>query len=297
MANKLSRSEIESLLAAVRADSAVLPKSDESIDQNVDFDSFDRNAIAGSFFNELMRHTVDGLVRAAGLALTVDSVELLDQPVAEPSVASVILQLADDGGDTWTLRLSPDLVLPMAATTLAAPLEDYVDRTEQRLSFIERQLLEPVFYQTIHHLNEQRFLDNSLSIHDVRIMDESTPDESRRTVEPDLVAMCTVHGNGAPFAGTLEFQVPAVVLGRQSYERPQISTDESTLELTVVLMETEITSAEVAELAVGDVLMTEIASTSLLSATIDGLPAFRGTMGISQGRKALRVTEKVTVPA
>ena len=115
--------------------------------------------------------------------------------------------------------------------------------------------------------------------------------------------MCTIHGiNNQPFTGTLTFEVPvAVLLGQsgQSYER-LIPRDESSLELTVAsvaLTETGITRSEVAELEIGDLLITEINPASLLTATIDGLPAYRGTMGIFQGRKALRVAEKVANPA
>jgi flagellar motor switch protein FliM len=294
MADKLSPSEIESLLAAVRADSTVLPTTDEPIDEDVDFKSFDRNAIADSFFAELMQHTVKGLALALGLEMTVQSVEQCHGSPAETPEPSVTVKMTNLEADTWTLKLHSDLVLPMTAAALGAPLEDYQNRPERQLSFVERQLLEPLIHRAVHYLNEQRLLDSPLLIHDAEPSDISIVDESRSNCQPGQMAICTIHGiNDQPFTGTLTFEVPAAVFEGQSCERPTIECDGSTLEVIVELTASEIDRSEVSGLEIGDLLMTEVDPSSLLTATIDGLPAYRGTMGIFQGRKALRITEKV----
>jgi flagellar motor switch protein FliM len=61
----------------------------------------------------------------------------------------------------------------------------------------------------------------------------------------------------------------------------------------VTLAETQISSDELADLRVGDIIATETAADSPMTVSIDGIGKFRGKPGAFQGRKAVRLTDSI----
>jgi flagellar motor switch protein FliM len=62
-------------------------------------------------------------------------------------------------------------------------------------------------------------------------------------------------------------------------------------EVRVMLAETPIAEAELADLRVGDIIATETAADSPAVVSIEGVARFRAKAGVCQGRKAVRITE------
>lgn len=288
MADSLSRSEIESLLAATRADSAILPASG-GINQNVDFKSFDRDAATKQYFTELIQCTVDAISQSVGIELAIGDVDTSTQLNFEYSEEWTQVFM-EAGGGQWALLMHSDLVLPITAAILGAPKDNDLEQRQKSLSFIELSLIQPVFESVTNHLNQHAYADGALRL--IKATSEiETDSEPVKTDVSKHAANCRIEGPG--FSGILHFQLPknAIPTGKPAFSIP--ATAKRTANVEVLLTGTSICRADLAELAIGDILMTEIAPESLLTASVDGLPSFRGTMGIFQGRKALQIEEKV----
>jgi flagellar motor switch protein FliM len=71
----------------------------------------------------------------------------------------------------------------------------------------------------------------------------------------------------------------------------------SSAELRVTLAETQITTGDLADLRVGDIIATETAADSPATVSIEGSAKFRGKPGVYHGRRAVRLTEEIEIPA
>ena len=67
---------------------------------------------------------------------------------------------------------------------------------------------------------------------------------------------------------------------------------DATVDIVVTAATTPITAAELADLRVGDVLVTETSPDTPLEVLIDGTPEFRAAAGVHRGRKAIRITSR-----
>jgi len=69
------------------------------------------------------------------------------------------------------------------------------------------------------------------------------------------------------------------------------------VELNVRLAETQLSTGDVMNLEVGDIIMTEAPSELGGEISIDGRAIFRGVPGVYRGKKAIRITETLIAPA
>lgn len=69
------------------------------------------------------------------------------------------------------------------------------------------------------------------------------------------------------------------------------------IELTVRLAETQLSTGDVMNLEVGDIIMTEAPSELGGEISVGGRPIFRGVPGVYRGKKAIRITETLVPPA
>ena len=63
--------------------------------------------------------------------------------------------------------------------------------------------------------------------------------------------------------------------------------------MKVTLAETQISAGELADLRVGDIIATETAAEGPAIVSIEGTAKFRAKPGVFQGRKAVRLTERM----
>lgn len=311
MADSLSRSEIESLLAATKADSALLPKSDIDFDDGVDFESFLHNPAADGFFARLAQDTVDCLNLNTNLNLTVgefsdiQSSELgspqpnqpstsnsTPKPKPKPTAPSWTISMRSPNGEKWAIVFGADLIFAMIGSILGTPND--TDRLEQKLSFIEERLVRPVLFRIVEHLNQQGYCEGHLQHQgDGTDLSHLNPESAATQTGDPVSRTATFSIHGPDFMTTMSLTAPksAILNAEATTGRPKPNI--STAQVEVCLTETSIAAIDVSGLEIGDILMTDIDPESLLTATVDDLPAFRGTMGIFQGRKALQIEEKV----
>jgi flagellar motor switch protein FliM len=98
--------------------------------------------------------------------------------------------------------------------------------------------------------------------------------------------------------GLMSLQIPlttvALLLGQRNAAGTDSncstpSKDSNTVELVASLGDTPITTDELANLAVGDVIATDRPATEPIAVSQDGVVKFQARLGASQGRKALEI--------
>ena len=102
---------------------------------------------------------------------------------------------------------------------------------------------------------------------------------------------CLIEGPG--FTSRIVFHAPASACLGVAEDIRSSQMTVTTVQIEASLTTTTISADDISNLEIGDILMTDIDPESLLIASVDDVPAFRGTMGIFQGRKALLIAEKV----
>lgn len=73
----------------------------------------------------------------------------------------------------------------------------------------------------------------------------------------------------------------------------QAGVSQAPVKLTALLAETKLTTSEVRHLEVGDVLLTEHPRNSAVKVLVEGRPLFEGFVGLYRGHKAIRVSRRL----
>jgi len=75
-----------------------------------------------------------------------------------------------------------------------------------------------------------------------------------------------------------------------------VGISQAKVELIVELANTHLTAGDIANLAVGDVILTEQGEGAGLTVSIENRPMYRGEAGLFKGHKAVRVTRIIEKP-
>lgn len=113
-----------------------------------------------------------------------------------------------------------------------------------------------------------------------------------------IMNLCIPFNTIEPLSGKLSSDSWAAYTKKAADPRQQLSLEtgvtQARVEMVVTLATTRLMAREVMDLAVGDVIMTEHEKTSGLEVNVEGRPLFLGYPGLLKGHKAIRIGERVT---
>jgi flagellar motor switch protein FliM len=330
MADVLSQSEVESLLAALEpaGDSAdAASQTDHAAQVSVyDFKRPERVS------KEQMQafHTLhESFSRELGAALSamlrnICEVKLIsvDQLTYGEFVFSVeaptcfILVNSEGLDGQIILDLSPAIIFPIVDRLLGGGRDAGADGPIQRaLTEIEVRLAKRVTDLILAALENSwsDICELKLSVAQV----ESNPQLVQIVPPNEVIVLLSFEVKLADSCGILNLCIPfntieskASKLTSDSWgantkheldpaQRLNLDTGltQARIELNVRLAETQLSTGDVMNLEVGDIIMTETPSELGGEILVDGRPIFRGVPGVYRGRKAIRITETLIAPA
>lgn len=116
-----------------------------------------------------------------------------------------------------------------------------------------------------------------------------------------IMNLCIPFNTIEPVASKLSANTWSTYTQKQADRRQRMNLESgiagSKVQLIVYLAESKLTAAELATLAVGDVIMTDCRSHETLQVCVEGRPKFHGHAGLFQGQKAVRVGRSIVPPA
>jgi flagellar motor switch protein FliM len=116
-----------------------------------------------------------------------------------------------------------------------------------------------------------------------------------------IMNLCIPFNTIEPVASKLSSNTWSSYTQKQADKRQRMNLEtgiaSSAVQLLVYLAESKLTAAELATLAVGDVIMTDCRSHKPLQVCVEGRPKFHGHAGLYKGHKAVRIGKPIVPPA
>jgi flagellar motor switch protein FliM len=329
MADVLSQSEVESLLAALEPGDAAAgaarlsePAARVSV---YDFKRPERVSIEQM---QALQTLHEGFSRELGAALStmlrnICEVKLID--VSQLTYSEFVFKLEDptcfilvdskglDG--QIILDLSPSIVFPIVDRLLGGSRGPQAQGPKQRpLTQIEIRLATRVTDLILQSLSNSWSDICDLQLKVVQV--ESNPQLVQIVPPNEVVVLISFEITLAESKGILKLCIPFNTIeskagkftstswgshDRRELDEAQKRNLESSLslakiELDVQIAETDLSTADVMNLEVGDIIMTEVPAERGATISISGRPIFRGVPGIYRGKKAICITETLEPP-
>ncbi len=333
MADVLSQSEVESLLAALDPSGAATQNSrdkprggDDPYGQISVYD-FKRPERVSKEQMRAFHGLHEGFSREFGAALsgmlrTIVEVKLIsvDQLTYNEFVFSLenptcfnILKAAPLEGH-MILDLNPSIIFPIVDRLLGGGRTAAPTIPRRPLTEIELRLVSRMTDLVIDGLKNawHNVIDLNLSVTQV----ESNP-QFAQIVPPNevivlisfeitlgeirgIMNLCIPYNTIEPLAGKFTANTWSTYTQKQAEPRQVLNLETSVssagVELVVYLADTRLTAGEVMNLAVGDVIVTEKDQQAALQVCVEGCPKFEGRPGVLKGRKAVRIGKPILRP-
>lgn len=329
MADVLSQSEVESLLAALEPGDAAGAAKEPDYAAKVSVYDFKRPERVSKEQMQAFQTLHEGFGRELGSALSailrnICEVKLntVDQLTYSEFVFSLedptCFILVDSMGlaGKIILDLNPCIVFPIVDRLLGGSREGQGKGPVQRpLTQIEVQVATRVTDLILEALSNSWSDICDLQLKVVQI--ESNPQLVQIVPPNEVVVLTSFEITFGESRGTLKLCIPFNTIeskvsqltstswgshGKRELDEKQrlnlnASLSMAHVELNVEIAETELSTADVMNLEVGDIIMTEAPAEQGASIMISGRPMFRGMPGVYRGKKAIRITEMLESPA
>lgn len=331
MADVLSQSEVETLLAAL--DPGVSPQNtrekqaDDTSLQQISVYDFKRPERVSKEQMRAFQALHEGFSREFGAALsgmlrTIVEVKLIsvDQLTYSEFVFSLEnptcfnLMKADALDGYLILDLNPSIIFPIVDRLLGGGRAPSQNVPRRPLTEIELRLVSRITDLTISGLKNawSNICDLRLSVTQV----ESNP-QLVQIVPPNevivlisfeitmgemrgIMNLCIPFNTIEPLAGKLSSNTWSNYTQKQADKRQTLNLETGVasagVEMVVYLAETKLTAAELTNLEVGDVIMTEKDHHQPMQVCIEGRPKFDAYPGMLKGHKAIRIGSAISLP-
>lgn len=330
MADVLSQSEVESLLSALDPGAPPVESSGRP-DRNalITIYDFKRPERVSKEQMRALQALHDGFSREFGAGLssmlrTICEVKLIsvDQltysefvfSVENPTCFNLIESRGLDGH--FILDLNPSIVFPIVDRLLGGGKESAGQSIPLRpLTEIEVRLASRVTDIALRALENawNNICDLSLSVAQV----ESNPQLVQIVPPNEVVVLISFEVSMGDVRGTLNLCLPFNTIEPQaskltsdswvSYKRKPLDerqklnletgVSRATVEVSVQLASTSLTTADAMNLEVGDIILTEHDVSRGAQVLIAGRPVFTGFPGVLKGQKAIRVANQIEPPS
>lgn len=331
MADVLSQSEVESLLAALDPGASQAPQpegnSDETNSQISVYD-FKRPERVSKEQMRTFQALHEGFSREFGAALsamvrTIVEVKLIsvDQLTYSEFVFSLEnptcfnLLKADPLDGHIIIDLNPTIIFPIIDRLLGGGRASAQNVPRRPLTEIELRLVSKITDRGIVALRNawSSVCDLGLKVTQV----ESNP-QLVQIVPPNevivlisfeismgemrgIMNLCIPFNTIEPLAGKLSANTWSTYTQKQPDRRQTLNLEtgvsNAAVEMVVYLASTKLTAEELVGLAVGDVLVTENDQQQPLEVCIEGRPKYYAFAGLAKGHKAVRIIKPVIPPA
>ena len=329
MADVLSQSEVESLLAALEPGDKAGASKDSDYAARVSIYDFKRPERVSKEQMQAFQTLHEGFSRELSAALSamlrsICEVKLIsvDQLTYSEFVFSLedptCFILVDSKGldGKSILDLNPCIVFPVVDRLLGASREAQPDGSVQRpLTQIETRLATRVTDLILQALSNSWSDICDLQLKVVQI--ESNPQLVQIVPPNEVVVLISFEITFGESRGILNLCIPFNTIESKaskltstswgSHEKRELddaqklnlnaSLSQANVELNVEIAETQLSTGDVMNLEVGDIIMTEAPAELGAAIKISGRPMFRGMPGVYRGRKAIRITETLESPA
>ena len=329
MADVLSQSEVESLLAALEPGDAAGAAKESDYAARVSIYDFKRPERVSKEQMQAFQTLHEGFSRELSAALSamlrnICEVKLIsvDQLTYSEFVFSLedptCFILVDSKGldGKIILDLNPCIVFPIVDRLLGGSRETQNDGPVQRpLTQIEVRLATRVTDLILQALSNSWADICDLQLKVVQI--ESNPQLVQIVPPNEVVVLISFEITFGESRGILNLCIPFNTIESKaskltstswgSHEKRELddgqklnlnaSLSMANVELEVEIAETELSTADVMNLEVGDIIMTEAPAELGAAIKISGRPMFRGMPGVYRGKKAIRITEMLESPA
>ena len=329
MADVLSQSEVESLLAALEPGDAAGAAQESDYAARVSVYDFKRPERVSKEQMQVFHTLHEGFSRELSAALSamlrsICEVKLIsvDQLTYSEFVFSLedptCFILVDSKGldGEIILDLSPCIVFPIVDRLLGGSREGQGEGPVQRpLTQIETRLATRVTDLILEALSNSWSDICDLQLKVVQV--ESNPQLVQIVPPNEVVVLISFEITFGESRGILNLCIPFNTIESKadkltstswgSHEKRELAEDQklnlnaslsmANVELSVEIAETELSTADVMNLEVGDIIMTEAPAELGAAIKISGRPMFRGMPGVYRGKKAIRITEMLESPA
>tara|TARA_R110002072_G_scaffold13481_2_gene56892 strand:- start:101021 stop:102061 length:1041 start_codon:yes stop_codon:yes gene_type:complete len=331
MADVLSQSEVESLLAALEPGDAATGAKNRQTDRaaRVSVYDFKRPERVSKEQMQAFQTLHEGFSRELGAAMSamlrsICEVKLIsvDQltysefvfSLEDPTCFILVNSKGLDG--QIILDLNPSIVFPIVDRLLGGSRETRANGSTKRpLTQIEIRLASRVTDLILQALSNSwsNICDLQLNVEQI----ESNPQLVQIVPPNEVVVLVSFEITLAESRGILNLCIPFNTIESKAskltssswgaYEKRELDDDQkknlnaslslARVELNVQIAETNLSTADVMNLEVGDIIMTEAPAEQGASIRISGRPMFRGVPGVYRGKKAIRITETLESPA
>lgn len=335
MADVLSQSEVESLLAALDpgtknvqgTGSRSKSRSSENLQAQISTYDFKRPERVSKEQMRAFQALHDGFSRELGAVLsgmlrTIVEVKLIsvDQltysefvfSLENPTCFNLLYSAGLDGH--IILDLNPSIIFPIVDRLLGGGKDTQHGIPSRSLTEIELKLVSRITNLAIERLEKawSNICDLSLRVLQV----ESNP-QLVQIVPPNevivlvsfeislgevrgIMNLCVPFNTIEPLSGKLSSDSWSAYTKRVADPRQKLNLQtglsQASVEMVVQLAKTELKAKDVSNLAIGDVIMTETEKTQGLTAFIEGRPLFLAHPGVLKGHKAVRIGKALSRP-
>jgi flagellar motor switch protein FliM len=330
MADILSQSEVESLLAALdpgSAGAATPSARRDNLGSQISVYDFKRPERVSKEQMRAFQALHEGFSREFGASLSgmlraIVEVKLIsvDQLTYSEFVFSLEnptcfnLLVSEGLQGHMILDLNPSIIFPIVDRLLGGGKEAAPDYPNRPLTEIELQLVSRITGQAINALHNA--WDNICSL-GLRVQQVESNPQLVQIVPPNevivlisfeitmgevrgIMNLCIPYNTIEPLTGKLSsdswsaYQKKAI--DPVQLRHLEAGVQRAALRLVVHLAQTTVTAKEVAQLAVGDVILTEQGCRQAAEVLVDGRPLFQAYPGVLKGHKAIRVGKTVRPP-
>lgn len=333
MADVLSQSEVESLLAAldpgaksVQTTSSA-PRVSEDINAQISTYDFKRPERVSKEQMRAFQALHDGFSREFGAVLSgmlrsIVEVKLIsvDQLTYSEFVFSLenptcFNLLYSDGLDGHIiLDLNPSIIFPIVDRLLGGGKDSRHGVPSRSLTEIELRLVSRITNIAIERLEKAWSNICSLKLKVLQV--ESNP-QLVQIVPPNevivlvsfeitigemrgIMNLCVPFNTIEPLSGKLSSDSWSAYTKRVADPRQKLNLEtglsKASVEMVVQLANTTLSTKEVSNLSIGDVIMTEVEKSDGLRIYVEGRPLFLGSPGVFKGHKAIQIGQSVARP-
>lgn len=330
MADVLSQSEVESLLAALDPGAAAQPQNDaraEETNAQISVYDFKRPERVSKEQMRTFQGVHEGFSREFGAALsamvrTIVEVKLIsvDQLTYSEFVFSLEnptcfnLLKADPLDGHIILDLNPSIIFPIIDRLLGGGRAPVQNVPRRPLTEIELRLASKITDRAIVALKNAWGSVCELSLKVTQV--ESNP-QLVQIVPPNevivlisfeismgemrgIMNLCIPYNTIEPLAGKLSANTWSTYTQKQADRRQTLNLETGVanagVEVIAYLASTKLTAGELVGLAVGDVIVTECDHHLPFEVCIEGRPKHFGFAGLTKGHKAIRIGKPIVPP-
>ena len=329
MADVLSQSEVESLLAALEPAAPQRSErgSEESHTQQITVYDFKRPERVSKEQMRAFQALHEGFSREFGAALsgmlrTIVEVKLIsvDQltysefvfSLENPTCFNLIQARPLDGH--FILDLNPSIIFPIVDRLLGGGKDHSQNFPRRPLTEIELRLVSRITDLALEGLRRawSKVCDLKLVVSQVesnpQLVQIVPPNEVIVLISFELTMgemrgimnLCVPYNTIEPLAGKLSANTWSAYTQKHTDRRQTLNLETgisaATVEMVVYLADTRLKAGEVMQLAVGDVILTERDRAAGLEVCIEGSPKFQGYAGVYKGHKAVRIGTQIQRP-